>query len=168
MEQRIGPRPRPSIYPLWAWLQWRGIAHRKPDLCSPGHLPDGTRGVRLACEVSDDQLLLSDFQLWHVPLNYGYLALTEAEDKAFEAELVSHGIVDTPGEPLSDPIYHQRILDSWEPIFDLDTVHSKDWLGGETREEKSIQATFWSLSLSQVREVTVFTSRRSRWTPCDL
>jgi Domain of unknown function (DUF3841) len=83
MERRIGPRPRPDIYPLWAWYQWKDAAHRKPDLRSPGYLAPGTRGVRLACEIPKDQILLSDFLQWNHVLNYGYLSLSQVEDDAF-------------------------------------------------------------------------------------
>ena len=162
METRIGPRPRLDIYPLWAWYQWRNATHRKPDLRSPGHLAPGTRGVRLACEIPNDQILLSDFLQWHHALDYGYLSLSQVEDDAFETELTLHGVIRTPGGSLSDPVYHQRILDSWTRIFDLDSVGDPDWLGDETQDEKSIQGTFWQLSLDQVRDITVFTSRRSR------
>ncbi|MBO0783693.1 MAG: DUF3841 domain-containing protein [Ktedonobacteraceae bacterium] len=160
MERRIGTRPMPNKYPLWAWSQWRDAAHRKPDLRSSGHLAPGTRGVRLACEIADDQILLSDFMLWHHALNYWYLSLSQAEDEAFEAELALCGLTRTPSGPLSHPVFHQRVLDSWQRIFDLELVGDPDWFGEETREEKAIQGTFWRLSLDQVQEVTVFTSRR--------
>lgn len=161
MERRIGKRPKPDIYPLWAWSQWRDAIHRKPDLRSFGHLAPGTRGVRLACEIPDEQILLSDFLLWHHALNYGYLSLSQAEEEAFETELALCGLTHMPSGPLSDPVFHQRILDSWQRIFELEGVGDPDWLGKQTRDEKAIQATFWQLSLNQIREVTVFTSRQS-------
>jgi len=161
MERRIGPRPKPGIYPLWAWYQWRDATHRKPDLRSSGHLAPGTRGVRLACEIPADQILLSDFMPWHHVLTYSYYSLSEAEDDAFESELALHGLArgSVSEGPYSDLVYHQRILDSWERIFDLNIVGDPDWLGDHTQDEKSIQGTFWHLSLDQVRKITVFTSR---------
>lgn len=161
MERRIGKRPKSDMYPLWAWSQWRDATHRKPDLRSPGHLAPGTRGVRLACEIPNDQILLSDFMLWHHALNYGYLSLSQAEEEAFETELALCSLTHTPSGPLSNPVFHQRILDSWQRIFDLESVGNPDWLGDQTRDKKVIQGTFWQLSLDQVREITVFTSRRS-------
>jgi len=160
MERRIGPRSRPGIYPLWAWYQWRDAIHRKPDLRS-SQLAPGTRGVRLACEIPNDQILLSDFIHWHHVLNYSYYSLSQAEDDAFESEMAFHGLIRglVSEGPLSDPVYHQRILDSWERIFDLDSVGDPDWLVGETKDKKSIQGSFWQLSLDQVRAITIFTSR---------
>ena len=163
MERRIGKRPKPDLYPLWAWSQCRDATHPRPDLRSPGHLPSGMRGVRLACEIPNDQILLSDFQHWHQALNYRYHSLSQAEEEAFETELALCGLTYMPSGPLCDLVFHQRILDSWQRIFDLDYVGTPGWFGDETRDEKEIQATFWQLSLDQVREITVFTSRRSRW-----
>lgn len=159
MERRIGPRPEPDLYPLWAWYQSADATHRRPDLRSTGYLAPGTKGVRLACEIPTEQILLSDFEQWHFALNYWYSSLSQAEDEAFEAELASRGVVRTQDGPLSDPVYHQRILDSWQHIFDLESVGDPDWVGDATRDEKSIQGTFWHLTLDQVRDVTVFTGR---------
>src|SRR5579859_324621 len=69
MERRIGKRPRPGIYPLWAWYQWRDATHHKPDL-RRRQLAPGTRAVRLACEIPNEQILLSDFNRWYVALLY--------------------------------------------------------------------------------------------------
>jgi hypothetical protein len=159
MERRIGKRPKPDRYPLWAWSQWKDATHRKPDLRSSGHLASGVRGVRLACEIPNDQILLSDFQRWHLALNYSYLSLSQAEEEAFETELALCGLAYMRSGPLSDPVFHQRVLDSWQRIFDLELVGDPDWLGDEKRDEIEVQGTFWQLSHDQVREITVFTSR---------
>jgi hypothetical protein len=159
MEQRLGPRPHPGSFPLWAWYQWRDAAHPRPDLRASAHLPAGMKGVRIELEIEERCILLSDFQQWHLPLNYAYLSLTEAEDSAFEAELLRRGIHSEPRKPLSDPHVHASILNSWERIFEIDRVGDPDWWPGKTRAEKSIQGTFWQVSLSQVRQVNVFTAR---------
>jgi hypothetical protein len=85
--------------------------------------------------------------------------LSQAEEEAFETELALCGLRYLPSGPLPNPTFHQRILASWQHIFDLESVSDPDWLGAQTRDEKAIQGTFWQLSLHQVREVTVFTSR---------
>jgi hypothetical protein len=159
MERRLGPRPKPGAYPLWAWYQWDGAARRRPDLRSALHVPGRTRAVRIEFEIAEDRILLSDFQAWHAALNYAYLALNEAEDDAFEAELAQRGLLYQSGELVSDPIYHARILKSWERIFDVDQVDPDGWWTSPTLEEKDIQGTFWSLSLDQVRKVTPFIGR---------
>ncbi len=159
MERRLGPRPKPGAYPLWAWYQWDGAAHPRPDLRSYGHIPGGTTGVRIEFEIAAEHILLSDFSAWHVPLNYGYLALDEAEDEAFDAELAQHGLSWKSGPHIPDPAYHARILKSWERIFDVDQVDPDEWWTRPTMAEKDIQGTFWSLSLAQVRKATPFIGR---------
>jgi len=98
---------------------------------------------------------------WHHVLTYSYYSLSEAEDDTFESELTLHGLArgSVSEGPYADLVYHQRILDSWERIFDLNSVGDPDWLGDHTQNEKSIQGTFWQLSLDQVRAITVCTSR---------
>lgn len=159
MEKKIGPRPQPERYPLWAWYQWDGEKRRRPDLRSPYHLQPGTKGVRIEFEIADDQIVLSDLDGWTMVLNYGYLSHTEAEDEAFYAEYRRSGFIEQPGQYLQDP-YHTYILGSWERIFDLDAVSDPHWGSGKARAEKSIQGTFWQLSLDQVRKITNFTSRQ--------
>lgn len=159
MERRIGPRPKPGVYPLWAWYQWDGETRRRPDLRSALHVPGGTKAVRIEFEIAEDQILLSDFGAWHVPLNYGYLALDEAEDAAFEAELAAHSLAWEPGQHLPDPAFHAKTLKSWERIFDVDQVDPHRWWTEPSKAEKDIQGTFWSLSLAQVRKATPFVGR---------
>jgi hypothetical protein len=32
MERRVGSRPLPETYPVWAWAQWKGRRQPRPDL----------------------------------------------------------------------------------------------------------------------------------------
>ena len=79
MKVRIGPPPAGVEYPIWVWYQYRDAAHPRPDLRHRAHLPPGTAGVRLECEVAEESVLLSDFDLWHSVLNERYLARSDAE-----------------------------------------------------------------------------------------
>src|SRR5437016_2513700 len=87
MERCIGPRPKGVEYPVWGWYQWAGENRARPDLRASAHLPKGRRGVRIEFEIAGQLVLLSDFDLWHFPLNYWYLPASEQDDKAFEEEL---------------------------------------------------------------------------------
>ena len=79
MKKRIGPPPEGVKYPVLAWQQWRK-GRKKPDLrwerwhCWPG----GAKFYRLEIEIPDEQVLLSDFDNWHVPLNNGLF--TDSDD----------------------------------------------------------------------------------------
>ena len=70
MERKVGPAPDGVIYPVWAWYIMGG-RHRRPDFrwremyfCLPM--------VCMEIEVPDEQVLLSDEDLWHIVLNDMY------------------------------------------------------------------------------------------------
>lgn len=137
MHRRIGPPPRGVQSPVWAWLQYENGSRRRPDLRRSAHLPSGSHGVLIEFSAPEDQVLLSDFELWHYVLNRWYLPQTPAE--------VEH---DVAGEA--------RMERSWQRIFDL------DWSLEDVavpRPEKSIQGTLWQVPLGDVRSVTPFRAR---------
>jgi hypothetical protein len=161
MEVRLkSPRPTKNAMPIWAWYQWEGKKRRMPDLRSGGHLDKGVRGVRLECELSDDRALLSDFELWHFVLNYGYLPESEEDDECFERVLKKNQLSDvraTHKKPLP-PKFHKILEKSWERIFDLEWI-SRNPSYFPTNENQAIQATFWELNLNEVIRVTEFVAR---------
>jgi Domain of unknown function (DUF3841) len=71
MEHRLPTARRRAVTPVWAWLRWSGNSAR-PDLRTPGHVPSGTRAVRLEFLTRADDILCSDFEAWHFALNYWY------------------------------------------------------------------------------------------------
>ncbi|MDH7578945.1 MAG: DUF3841 domain-containing protein, partial [Bacillota bacterium] len=158
MKQRIGNPPEDYMFPVWAWYQWRGPKRRKPDLRSGGFIGKREKGVRIEFELEDSQVLLSDFDLWHFVLNYWYLPYNEEDHKRFEEELEKKGISYYNQKPLADIDAHQKIVRSWERIFDLSWVDEKGYVAYPA-EEKSVQATFWELRIDQVRKVKEFRQR---------
>jgi len=149
-------RPAYGVLPLWAWYQWDGEQRRKPDLRSGGHLPRGERGVRIEFEIDDNLVLLSDFELWHYVLNYWYLPASVAEDEAFSAKLTERGMSFYKTKPLPEPTFDKAIRESWERIFNLDWAEEDL---AAPRAEKSIQATYWELSLERVKRVDEFVAK---------
>ena len=77
--------------PIWVWWQW-WADRRRPDLRASGFLPKGVRGIRVECRVKEDQVLLSDFELWHYILNYWYLPKSEKSGESFEKKRSSPAI----------------------------------------------------------------------------
>lgn len=156
MKERIGPPPIPQAYPVWAWLQWENARRAKPDLRAAGHLRKGERGVRIEFECLDSAVLLSDFELWHYVLNYWYLPKSKAEGDKFEAQLGKQGLSFFKTKPLPNRKYHEKIVASWDKIFDLDWT--EDELASP-KSEKSIQATIWEVTAEQVNGYKHFESR---------
>lgn len=137
-------------YPWWGWHSPR------PDLRQSGHLPRSTRGVRLELELDPAQMLLSDFDAWHIVLNRGYLALSEDEDEAWYQRFEA-AVPDWRNWPPPEP-WHSDILISWERIFDLKTLATSDAWKSEPRH---IQATFEVLRLADVRQRTLYAARKA-------
>ena len=102
------------------------------------------------------EVLLSDFILWHSPYCYQYyIAVDELQDERFEQKLKDLNLTESNFEQF--PHYLQREIEqSWQHIFDLDYNFPACT---QPYDLKSIQATFWSLSLDEVIKVEKFIAR---------
>lgn len=151
MKRRIGQSPHPNQYPMWAWFQWLNYNENKPDMrkyC----LPKGEKNVRLTIEIDSKDVLLSDFDLWHNVFSYQIPVLGDSDflKTIPEDDLPYLGYSEELFQNL--PEKHQNLIkNTWDNIFDLNITES--W------HNKSIQATFWSLKLSDVKKVEYFTGR---------
>jgi len=148
MKKRIGDPPEGVSYPVWAWHTW-WEDRKKPDLRKErwGNGWKGERFVRLEIEISDNQVLLSDFDAWSIILLHGLLSETEEEDKLLNWRYAAL--------PADEQQKMQAI--NWEKAFDV-TPKNNGWM----RRGSSIQATFWELKKEQIREVTHFTASSPR------
>lgn len=146
-----------NTMPIWAWYQCHSVDKKKPDLRHSGYLTKGTEAILLEIEKPEEQVLLSDYQLWHHVLNGWYLPSSMADAECFEKELANQAI-DIYKEELANlpkPI-KQKITASWQRIFNL------DWYEQDITDpinQKSIQATFWSLHRDEVVSVKEFVAR---------
>lgn len=156
MDSKIGKRPFPDCYPLWAWYQWKSAKKDKPDLRSSAHFPKGTKAVRIEIEKDDNKVLLSDFMLWHFPMSYhGYIGSCEKDSVAFEKMLEEKGLDRRKLNALPNNI-RKEIIKSWDSVIDMEY---EDTYFTYPKEHKSIQATFWSLSINEIIKVDEFIAR---------
>ena len=155
MRDRIGQPPSRRVsVPIWAWHQYDGIHRQRPDLRSSGHLPTGTRGVRIAFTIPDNRALLSDFELWHYTLNFWYLASSESYAEAFAQR--HQNPRHSWSNPPTDHAINSAIKNSWHRMFDLDW---HDPYVTDPRDKKSIQATLWQLDEEWITTVDEFSAR---------
>ncbi|MBU5255781.1 DUF3841 domain-containing protein [Tissierella praeacuta] len=118
--------------------------HRKPDLRYSGH------GEQMACielEIPDNNVLLSNFDLWYYVLNNWYIG-----DSINEEEL------DAEWEWLDELSSQEKqdvIEKSWDKIFSI----KKPLNNGFNSSGKYIQGTSWKLKLNEVRKVQIFNAR---------
>jgi hypothetical protein len=156
MEKRIGKSEVQGQYPIWAWYQYQDVYKRKPDLRRSGHLPNGANGIRIEFEKNINEVLLSDFVLWHYPLSYkSIIAKNEMEDEKFERKLKKLKLNNANFKDM--PIQIQdEIIASWERIFDSEFenkyyTHKKD--------KKMIHACCWDINESEIVKIDKFKAR---------
>lgn len=132
MKIRIGVPPEGVIYPIWAWYQWEG-KRKRPDMRS--HNVTDTPGetiVLLTIDVPEDEVLLSDFDLWHFVL-MGACIEDEISDREYSKD---------------------EIIESWNKIFDYENPVCGDGPLG-----LSTQATMWQVKKEWVKKAEFFKAR---------
>ncbi|MBO9620961.1 MAG: DUF3841 domain-containing protein, partial [Niabella sp.] len=120
-----------------------------------GFLKKGARGVRIEISKKENEVLLSDFSLWHSVLNYWQITDSEKEDEDFDRMLKLNNIKFVDKGKYT-PELKQKVEESWDKIFDMN--YSTEY-AARPFDKKYIQATFWKLSIDEVRKVEVFTAR---------
>ncbi|MGF7002547.1 hypothetical protein M2149_000936 [Lachnospiraceae bacterium PFB1-21] len=146
MTKRIGPAPKGVKYPIWAYHTWDG-KHKKPDLRQRQTEP-GTECVCLTLDIPDEQILLSDFDLWHMVLGGHYCSdkpYTTDEELDKEWDWI---------EGLPPKKRKKIIRESWANIFDVAPGTNQGNSDGNY-----IQAVFWELGKEQVKKVQFFKSK---------
>ncbi len=159
-ERSLVPQGRGN-YPVWAWCQWEGKRKRR-DMREGGHAKRGEKIVQLTIDIPDEDVLLSDFDLFHYVLNYWYLPIDEQDDILFEEEYKSlgftlHDLQNFNIQSQKMNCLRKKITSSWNRIFELDKEDSS-WLYGKN-DKKSIQAAFWELRLERVKKAEIFIAK---------
>ncbi len=155
MKDRIGIGDKTDGYPIWAWYQYNTAKQRRPDLRGSGFFQKGTKGVRIEFEKSSKDVLLSDFSLWGHVLNYWQISDSEEEDNKFD-KLLADNNIDFVNKKSYTPEIRKIVEDSWIKIFDMD--YSPEYTA-DPFEKKNIQATFWDLSVDEIKKVDYFIAR---------
>ena len=130
-------------YPLWLW-------EKRPDLRRERYsLGRAKEAVLIVCDLPKSEVVLFDYDSWHVILNNGYFAHSEAEWDEFDRKLAS-------GEMNSEE-WHSLKIKSWERVFDSDELlKHPDWHGpGPLR----LQGVTRQIALSDVVHARVFRAR---------
>jgi len=119
--------------PVWAWL-------KRHNPRSTDWIRDS---VRITAIVPRRRVLLSDYDLWHLPLNNGAICLTREEDAAW-----SH--------PHGDPI----MKTTWHHCLEIRDMpwHDRDWIAPPTL----VQACVDRIRLDEVVSVRMPGRRRKK------
>ncbi|RVU73118.1 MULTISPECIES: DUF3841 domain-containing protein [Lactobacillus] len=125
MKERIGNPPVGVEYPYWCWYKWDGEHKLKvKDFRSF----DDQAVIEL--DIPSSELLLSDFDAWHHPLNNWFLPSDLDHEEIYEPE---------EAEFEKNPT-QARKEKSWQNLFD---ISNSDY----------VQGCFWQLKYGQVRRV---------------
>ncbi len=148
MKARIGVPPAGVTYPVWGWYMQNG-KRTKPDLRRERwHYGWGNEEyVCIELEIPDDQVLLSDFDVWCIVLNNGLISKTEEEDKEIYA------YYDTL-DPAAQQAYKEK---NWERVLDISPLNNH-W----TKRGSWVQATFWELRKDMIRNARFFVTAHSK------
>ncbi|MGC3995176.1 MAG: DUF3841 domain-containing protein [Propionicimonas sp.] len=137
--------PVPGMWPVWAWHTCDPARpNRRPDL---RRMRPDVPGVMLELQVPAEQVLLSDLNHWHVPLNGWY----DGRDwRRFEREVDARGI--RFGDWDAAPDLKARVVGSWQACL---RVRPDVW---------PVQAVLWEIRPEHVRNHWRFNGRPDRWT----
>lgn len=144
MKSRIGNPPDGIKYPVWAWHSVNG-KHQRPDMRTVD-MKVFKKSALMEIEIPDNQVLLTDFDDWHLVLNdciyYKANSIPNLSSEEWDAEAEKE---DAYFASLSDEektIYKQN---SWENIICSE---------GQPLP-KYVQATFWELRKDQIKKVWI-------------
>jgi hypothetical protein len=143
------PKPESVEYPVWAWYRFDG-KEKKPDLRHSCYSYHGDKMVCIELEIPDEKVLLSDFDLWHFPLNDWWL---------YDCFYPNYGEKEYDKDHewfknLSPEEQQVEKEKSWERIFNIEPFES-DWIA----RGKYVQAVFWELKKEYVKKAQFFTAR---------
>lgn len=133
---------KPGISPWWCWVRMDGQYAKPTDL----NADEGF--VLLELSLDPEDVLLSDFHFWHVPLNYWYFGGSEEAGDAFDEEMKAIGLNIWTMKPLPEP-HHSRVQDSWREVFLLDCQNDYTY----AFEDKAIQGVFWRMKPENIKGI---------------
>ncbi len=143
MKDHIGNPPDNVTFPVWAWYKVDG-QHRRPDMRTFG-MRVFEKSVLMEIEIPENQVLLSDFDYWHLVLNdtlyYKASSMENISNEEWDAETDKEDAYYSTLSLEEKQAYKEK---SWEKIFSIDTAHSD-----------FVQATFWELKKEQIKKIWV-------------
>lgn len=160
MIERIGKPPYEGIkYPVWSWYHYS--PKYKPDLRYSEFKYHKYPQVRLELEIPDNQIVLSDFDLWGSVICYWKICHNYKQSNLFDEIMKRNLGKNQYSFSLSNPApspFHEEIVESWDHIFDM-TYTCQGYAKGfsdKIPENKSVQGTFWYISKDMIRDYTFF------------
>ena len=137
-----------SNYPIWSWYWYDGKLKPRPDLRCKYYDTPGTKLVRLTLDVPDNEVLLSDFNLFYFVLNDWYIPKNQQDLEKYDKLKIT----------LTNDELNKLKQDSWDLIFDLEREDDDNFMFGK-KDKKIIQAITACIKIDQVKKVDYFIAR---------
>lgn len=129
MQEKVGARPSNVKIPIWAWYRW-DYKHQPPKFYNESW---NFITVCLKLKIPDNEVLLSDFDKWHIVLGGSYIG-----DATNETELDKE---DKWFDSLPKNEAEKVMKKSWQKIFDITPNRDNSW----TMNGGFVQGCFWKL-----------------------
>lgn len=143
MKKRIGNPPNNVTFPVWAWYNIDG-KNLRPDM-RKSDMRVFQKSVLMELEIPDNQVLLSDFDLWHVVLNDTFCYKTSIEGLSYE---------EWDAETDKEDLYYSSLSDKEKVAY-----KEKSWenviCSNFNKLPAFVQATFWELKKENIKKIWV-------------
>ena len=137
-------------YPWWGWYK-HGGKYKKPDLRCIGLGNPGEESYCIELDIPDNEVLISDYDMWHCVLNNGDIWKGYETDGDFDKQFDLHE--EYTRKLRIEGKYEEYKLKTWERI--VGTINKPDdFPDGEYK-----QVTFWKLRLENVVRAQKFKCR---------
>lgn len=156
MRKRVGEPPLQGIkYPIWVWYQYISKKNPVPKMSPKDILEGQTEAVMLELEVPDNEVLLSNFSSWHLPLNH-WAICNRSEDKQLRKELGEYEEVHGKCYELHEypEEIRRKVINTWERVLDLNLYDP--YIVAYKRQNSSIQGTIWLLRKEWLKVAHIF------------
>ena len=136
---------------IWAWYQWYGNKNKPDKRYSSVYAFHDQPFVMMELEIDPSRVFLTDYDAWHYVLNYWLLA------KEKEVENFSKSYNYYKEKPLNNKKADLKVQQSWDVILDFDKCRT---LLEYSKEQQSIQATFFEIFKEDVKKVHYFENNK--------
>ncbi|MDO5293121.1 MAG: DUF3841 domain-containing protein [bacterium] len=145
MDEKGIIHPAGLEFPIWCWHTRNG-KHKKPDLRNAAYAERGRKCVCLELEVPDQEILLSNYDTWHIVLNQWWFNDSNTEEEYYEHEKLF--------ETLDENTKKAVMEESWDKIFNITSKEDRTTINCEY-----VQGVFWVLKKEYIKKVQEFVAR---------
>ena len=146
---------------FWAWA-WSGdLGKKQVDLRTRPYCRNQDN-VLLTIDKNPQDILLSDFSLWHFVLNYWALYTCKQDEKMWDNICKDKSTNYFNHKPLIQSHLNEKIEKTWELIFEIEEKDNGFYFNIDKKVQRYlevynkpqvVQATFWNIRKDELKKV---------------